>query len=194
MVKPDRISPYSYAVEGWGPVKRLLWTVCGGTALLVLLAGCGDSHPESSPDRTASPAASTDRVDPGSSRAAVAQDVKSSLEERLGPDEARFGSGTGSPCSTSSARMFTAECGSAAEAAGVDASFALQLIERREGFAALRSVAERLRAAAARYQKLGCADNATGASTRHACLEPAALIAQGFPDLRGGANLGLRGA
>ncbi|MDX3215457.1 hypothetical protein PV318_07965 [Streptomyces sp. ME02-6991-2B] len=174
--------------------RRSLRMVCGGTAVLVLLAGCSSSH-ASSPDRTASPAVSTDRVeDPGSSKAAVAEDVKTALEERLGPDEVRFGSGTGSPCSTSSARMFTAECGSAAEAAAADASFALQLIERREGFAALRSAAERLRTAVSRYQQLGCADDATGVSTRHACLEPAALIAQGFPDLRGGANLGLRGA
>ncbi|MEU4091834.1 hypothetical protein [Streptomyces sp. NPDC026673] len=116
------------------------------------------------------------------------------MEEHLASHETRFGSGTGSPCSTSSAKMFTAECGSAAEATGADAAFALEQIEQHEGFAALRSVATKLRTAVATYRRLDCADNPTAASTRRACLEPAALIAQGFPDLRSGANLGLRGA
>ncbi|MEU1538236.1 hypothetical protein ABZ461_08925 [Actinacidiphila glaucinigra] len=89
--------------------------------------------------------------------------------------------------------MFTAECGSAAKATGADTSFALKQIEHHEGFATLRSVAKKLRSAVARYQQLGCASDPTEASTRHACLEPAALIAQGFPDLRDGADLGLGG-
>lgn len=174
--------------------RQLVSIACGGTAALVLLAGCSNSHAEPNPDRAASPAASTGQEEaPQSPKAAIAVHVKTVLEHRLTPNESRFGSGTGSPCSTSSARMFTAECRSAAEATGADASFALEQIEHHEGFATLRSVANKLRTAVARYQQLGCANNPTSASTRHACLEPAALIAQGFPDLRDGANLGLGG-
>ncbi|MFB7510366.1 hypothetical protein [Streptomyces broussonetiae] len=175
--------------------RQLIGMTCGGISALALLAGCSDAPAEPNPHRAASPAASAGQAEaPQSSKAAVADHVKTVMEGRLSPDETRFGSGTGSPCSTSSAGMFTAKCGSAAKATGADASFALEQIERHEGFATLRDVAEKLRIAVTRYQQLGCADNPTEAATRHACLEPAALIAQGFPDLRGGANLGLRGA
>lgn len=153
--------------------RQQMWMACSGTAALVMLAGCSNSHAEPSPDR-AVPAGCVRRPDgdPQSSKAAIAIHVKSALENRLNPNEARFGTGAGSPCSTSSARMFTAECGSAAEATGADASFALEQIEHHEGFATLRSVAKRLRTAVAGYQRLGCANNPTEASTRHACLEP----------------------
>ncbi|MDT0469782.1 hypothetical protein [Streptomyces gibsoniae] len=175
--------------------RQLIGMACGVMAALALLTGCSHAPAEPSHDRTVSPAASAGQAEaPQSSKTAIAEQVKTDLEDRLSPDEQRFGSGTGSPCSTSSAVMFTAKCASAAEAAGADASFALEQIERHEGFATLRSVAEKLRTAVTRYQHLGCADHPTGAATRHACLEPAGLIAQGFPDLRGGANLGLRGA
>jgi hypothetical protein len=40
---------------------------------------------------------------------------------------------------------------------------------------------------------LGCATGPTAADVRRACLDPAAVIAQGFSDLRDGANLGLAG-
>ncbi|MCF1508125.1 hypothetical protein [Streptomyces glomeratus] len=176
--------------------RQLIWMACGGMTALALAAGCSAAPAEPKPGRAAaSPAASAGRAEaPRSSQAAVAEHVKTILEDRLSPGETRFGSGTGSPCSTSSAGMFTAECVSAAEATGADASIALEQIGRHEGFATLRSVAEKLRTAVARYQRLGCAGNPAKASTRHACLEPAALIAQGFPDLRSGADLGLRGA
>jgi hypothetical protein len=168
---------------------------CGGMAALALLTGCSGARSEPHPGRAASPTASAHRAQaPRSSKAAVADHVKAVLEDRLSPDETRFGSGTGSPCSTSSATMFTAACASAAEATGADASFALRQIRRHEGFGTLRSVAHKLRTAATTYRRLGCSDNPARAATRRACLEPAALIAQGFPDLRDGADLGLRGA
>ncbi|WP_329186944.1 hypothetical protein [Actinacidiphila glaucinigra] len=174
--------------------RQLIWMACSGTAALVMVAGCSNSHAEPSPDRAVSPAASVGQTEaPQSSKAAFAGHVKTALENRLNPNEARFGTGTGSPCSTSSAKMFTAECGSAAEATGADASFALEQIKHHDGFATLRSVAKKLQTAVARYRQLGCANNPTEASTRHACLEPAALIAQGFQDIRDGANLGLGG-
>ncbi|MGI5512410.1 hypothetical protein [Streptomyces sp. CA-106131] len=175
--------------------RQLIWMACAGTAALALLAGCSGAPAEPSPDRAASPTASTGQAKAAqSSKAVLTEHVKTVLEDRLSPDETRFGSGKGSPCSTSSAVMFTAQCGSAAEATAADASFALEQIERHEGFETLRSVAGKLRTAVTRYEQLGCAGNPTGAATRHACLEPAALIAQGFPDLRSGANLGLQGA
>ncbi|MEU6343037.1 hypothetical protein ABZ883_19095 [Streptomyces sp. NPDC046977] len=160
----------------------------GATVLLTLalLTGCS-GRPV---DRAATPSASPSA--PGT--AITAERVKSALEARLGANEARFGSGTGSPCSTSSARMFAADCGLAARAAGADASFALEQIEGQRGFATLRTVAQKLRTAVASYERLGCAGDPAPAATRHACLAPAAVIAQGFPDLRDGANLGLRGA
>lgn len=89
--------------------------------------------------------------------------------------------------------MFTQECGDAAKATGEDASFALTQISKQEGFASLRSVAEKIQKATASYDELGCAKNPTEAATRKACLEPAAVLAQGLPDLRDGANLGLAG-
>ncbi|MDX3077737.1 hypothetical protein [Streptomyces sp. MI02-7b] len=155
---------------------------------LALLTGCGGAANGPDRDGAAAPEA------PRSSKAVTAERVKSALEARLTPNEARFGSGTGSPCSTSSARMFAAECGDAAKVTGADASFALEQIEGRQGFATLRAVAVELRAAVASYQRLGCADHPAATATRHACLAPAAVIAQGFPDLRDGADLGLRGA
>ncbi|MFF4517548.1 hypothetical protein ACFY2I_41735 [Streptomyces mirabilis] len=81
----------------------------------------------------------------------------------------------------------------ATKATSEDASFALTQISGRDGFATLRSVAEKIEKAAVTYQELGCATNPAEAATRHACLEPAAVLAQGFPDLRDGANLGLAG-
>ncbi|MET8633446.1 hypothetical protein [Streptomyces sp. NPDC004680] len=175
--------------------RRLMWTACTGVTAVALLTGCSDTSAGAVPHRVASPAVSAGRAAATeSSRAAVAEHVKTVVEDRLSADEERFGSGTGSPCATSSPAMFTARCGAAAQATGADASFVLEQIDRREGFATLRSVARKLRTAVTGYERLGCADAPTEAAARHACLEPAALIAQGFPDLRSGANLGLRGA
>jgi len=172
-----------------------MWMAGTGMTAVALLASCSDTPAGTGAHRAASPVASAGRAAATeSSRAAVAEHVRTVVEDRLSADETRFGSGTGSPCSTSSPTMFTARCGAAAQATGADASFALEQIDRREGFATLRSVAKKLRTAVAGYERLGCADAPTDAAARHACLEPAALIAQGFPDLRSGTDLGLRGA
>ncbi|MET8808418.1 hypothetical protein [Streptomyces sp. NPDC004546] len=124
----------------------------------------------------------------------TADKVKSAAEWRPSAHEERFGSGGSSPCSTASAKKFTQECGAAGKATGEDAWFALTQISGQDGFATLRSVAEKIQKAAARYQEVGCATNPTEAATRQACLTPATVLAQGFPDLRDGANLGLAAA
>ncbi|MEU9102661.1 hypothetical protein [Streptomyces sp. NPDC048361] len=137
-----------------------------------------------------------DSVDPVSAKAArvaTAEKVKSAVESKLSLDEPRFGSGSKSPCATASAEMFTQKCADAAKATDADASFALTQISGPGGFAALRSVVGKIQKASATYQELGCATNPTKTATRRACLEPAAVLAQGFPDLRDGANLGLAG-
>ncbi len=126
-------------------------------------------------------------------KVATAEEVKSAVEGRISAHEERFGSGANSPCSTASAEMFTQDCGAAARATGADASFSLTQIRGREGFATLRSTAQRIRTAAVAYQHLGCATNPAKAAIRQACQEPAAVLAQGFSDLRDGANLGLAG-
>ncbi|MER6075219.1 hypothetical protein ABT187_41795 [Streptomyces sp. NPDC001817] len=175
--------------------RKQLWLMTSGvTAAVALLSACtgsGDeAGPQSSPSASTSPAKS---ADPVSERAALADKVKSAVESRLSVHEERFGSGRSSPCSTASAKMFTQDCGAAAKATGEDASFVLTQISGQEGFATLRSVSEKIQKAAAKYQELSCATNPAEAATRRACLEPAAVLAQGFPDLRDGANLGLAG-
>ncbi|MFI5764681.1 hypothetical protein ACIA8F_27600 [Streptomyces sp. NPDC051563] len=130
---------------------------------------------------------------PASGKAAVAEEVKSLLGARLTLDEDRFGSGSGSPCSAGSARLFTQECADAAGATDEDAAFALTTIGGRPGFATLTSAAQKVQKAAVRYQELGCAKNPADAPDRQACLAAGAVLAQGFPDLRSGANLGLAG-
>jgi hypothetical protein len=166
----------------------------GVTTAVALLSACtssgNDAGSESTPSARVSAANS---VDPVSEKAATADKVKSAVEARLSVHEERFGSGGSSPCSTASAKMFTQECADAAKATGEDASFALTQISGQDDFATLRSVAEKIQKAAATYQELGCATNPMKAATRQACLEPAAVLAQGFPDLRDGANLGLAG-
>ncbi|WP_161245212.1 hypothetical protein [Streptomyces sp. SID1034] len=182
-------------------VKRIrLWsTTCAVTAVAALLAGCGGSGGSTAPDSTvdATPSAGAPAgrrsAAPASDRAAVAEKVKSAVEAQLSVDEGRFGSGSNSPCATASAKMFTRQCAAAAKGTKADASFALAQVDGHEGFAALRSVAREIQNSAAAYQRLGCAANPSKAATRHACLEPAAVLAQGFPDLRDGANLGLAG-
>ncbi len=89
--------------------------------------------------------------------------------------------------------MFTAKCQAAADATSSAADLALRQINGRQGFATLDSVARRLQVAVRTYGTLGCAKGPTAADTRKACLVPTAVIAQGFPDLRDGANLGLAG-
>ncbi|MEU7380452.1 MULTISPECIES: hypothetical protein [unclassified Streptomyces] len=73
--------------------------------------------------------------------------MKLVLEERLSADEPQFGSGTISPCSTSSPQMFTAKCQAAADATSDAADLALREINGRRGFATLGSVARKIQAA-----------------------------------------------
>lgn len=189
------------------------WTACGVMAGIVLLSACGSGgsgggdgdgggdvgggsglSAEAAPSAGASkdPSAGPSGA-PLSEKAAFAEKLKLDLEARLPLDEDRFGSGGGSPCASGSDELFTQECADAAEAANEHAAFALTRTRGREGFATLTSVAEKIQKAAARYQELGCAKNPADASDRGACLEVGDVLAQGFPDLRAGANLGLAG-
>ncbi|MFD9001571.1 hypothetical protein ACFV0T_11470 [Streptomyces sp. NPDC059582] len=156
-----------------------------------LVMGCSASGGVSRSDQTsASPSSPSESV---SAKALAAENVKLAVEERISADEQRFGSGTNSPCSTSSPRMFTAKCEAAADATSAAAGLALSEINGPQGFATLDSVARKLQAAVSTYETLGCAAGPTAADTREACLKPAAIIAQGFADLRDGANSGLAG-
>ncbi|MFE0646649.1 hypothetical protein ACFW2Y_34370 [Streptomyces sp. NPDC058877] len=157
----------------------------------VLITGCSDSEGVNRSDRPS--ASSSPSIEPVSAKAEAAEKVKLAVEERISADEQQFGSGTNSPCSTSSPQMFTAKCKAAADATSEAAGLALREINGRQGFATLDSVARKLQDAVRTYGTLGCATGPTAADTRKACLEPAAVIAQGFPDLRSGANLGLAG-
>ncbi|MFB7179486.1 hypothetical protein ACFCYI_17465 [Streptomyces sp. NPDC056257] len=193
------------------------WQVLRAAAVLgvsgLLVTGCSDSEgakPSDRPpaaatsdaatsdttasDTTASDApASAPSAEPLSAKAQAAEKVKLAVEKRISADERQFGSGVNSPCSTSSPRMFTATCKAAADATSDAAGVALTEIDGRQGFATLDSVARKLQTAVRTYHTLGCATGPTAADTRTACLEPAAVIAQGFDDLRGGANAGLAG-
>ncbi|MER5558971.1 hypothetical protein ABT071_10210 [Streptomyces sp. NPDC002506] len=179
--------------------RKSLWLMsCAVTAAAALLSGCGGSgekaSPGGAPDTAPSAKASGGRsVGAMSDKVAIAEQVKDTVETRLSPHEDHFGSGGKSPCSTASAKMFTRQCEAAAEATNEDAAFALAQAGSHAGFASLRSVAQKIQKSRATYRQLGCATNPAEAATRHACLEPAAVLAQGFPDLRDGVNLGLAG-
>ncbi|MEU3981469.1 hypothetical protein AB0F77_15390 [Streptomyces sp. NPDC026672] len=174
--------------------KHLRLATCGVAAAGVLLSACGGSGDGAGADVVPSVKGSVARsVEPVSGKAATAEAVKSAVESRLTVHEGRFGSGGKSPCSTASAEVFTQACGAAVTATNDDASFALTRISGQEGFATLRSVAQEIQKAAATYRQLGCELNPVKAATRRACLAPAATLAQGFPDLRDGVNLGLAG-
>ncbi|MEU4346151.1 hypothetical protein [Streptomyces sp. NPDC023838] len=171
------------------------WRALRSVAMLglagVLITGCSDSEGVNRSGRpSTSPSSSSEPV---SAKAQAAEKVKLTVEERISTNERQFGSGTNSPCSTSSPQMFTAKCKAAAYATSEAASLALREINERQGFATLDSVARKLQTAVRTYEALRCATGPTAADTRKACLEPAAVIAQGFADLRGGANLGLAG-
>ncbi|MBC9714447.1 hypothetical protein H9Y04_17955 [Streptomyces sp. TRM66268-LWL] len=169
--------------------RRWLMT-SGMAAAAALLSACTGSGSDADPAPPPSPSTSAAEV---SEKAATADKVKSAVESRISAGEKRFGSGDLSPCSTGSSAMFTQECADAAKATADGASFALGQIKGQDGFGSLRSVAEEIQEAAAAYEDLGCLENPADAATRKACLEPAAVLAQGFPDLRDGANLGLSG-
>ncbi|MDD9378105.1 hypothetical protein M8Z33_15870 [Streptomyces sp. ZAF1911] len=188
---------------------QLWWRACGVMAGIALLSACGGGGGDEgdadgtgaagggsgmSADVVPSAGASADPSGgPVSEKAAVAERIKSGLESRLALDEDRFGSGSGSPCSAASAKLFKQECADAAEATNEHAAWALTQTRGREGFATLTSAAQKIQKAAARYQELGCAKNPADPVDRQACLEPGAVLAQGFPDLRDGANRGLAG-
>ncbi|MFB7454504.1 MULTISPECIES: hypothetical protein [unclassified Streptomyces] len=157
----------------------------------VLITGCSDSEGVNRSDQPSASASVSSEV--VSTKAQAAEKVKLAVEESISTDEQQFGSGANSPCSTSSSQMFTTKCKAAADATSEAADLALSEINGREGFATLDSVARKIQAAVRTYETLGCATGPTAADTRKACLEPAAVIAQGFPDLRSGANLGLAG-
>lgn len=161
----------------------------------LLLAGCTTAAETHAPPAAAArPASAAD--DQGVARAARAREaeaVQQAMTARLNSNEERFGSGTNSPCSTSRSSMFTSACADVATAVGQDAKAALAAISGKSGLATLRSVATRLQQAADRYDSLGCAHAPSDTSVRHQCLDPAAQIAQGYPDLRDGVNMGLAG-
>ncbi|MFJ3823404.1 hypothetical protein [Streptomyces nodosus] len=177
------------------------WYALRAVAILGVAAatitGCDKSKDEASTQPPATPAssavASSESVPVRSSRALAAEKVKDAVEQRISAVEGKFGSGVNSPCSTSSPQMFTAKCRAAADATSSAAGLALREIDGRAGFATLSSTARRLQVAVRQYEQLGCASGPTAADTRHACLAPAAIIAQGLDDLRDGANLGLAG-
>ncbi|WP_435190068.1 hypothetical protein [Streptomyces sp. bgisy126] len=157
----------------------------------VLVTGC--SEPEGA-NRTDRPSASSSpSVEPVSPKAQAAERVKLAVEGHVSAGEGQSGSGTNSPCSTSSPQVFTAKCEAAADATSEAADLALREIDGRQGFATLDAVGRKLQAAVRTYGTLGCATGPTAADTRKAWLEPATVIAQGFPDLRSGASSGLSG-
>lgn len=158
----------------------------------ILITGCSGSAAK---DPSARPSAASTPLsnEPVSAKAQAAEKVKLTLEDRISVDEQLFGSGTHSPCATSSPQMFTAKCKAAADATANAAGLALNKINGRKGFATLDSVARRLQTAVRTYERLGCATGPAATDTRQACLAPAAVIAQGFDDLRDGANLALAG-
>ncbi|MEU4931022.1 hypothetical protein AB0G54_31735 [Streptomyces yokosukanensis] len=184
------------------------WNALRAVAVLgvaaAIITGCDNSDDGASPRPSDTPVTSTqtspasatpsqDSVPAESSKALAAEKVKSAVEDRISADEKEFGSGVKSPCSTSSPDLFTAKCRAAADATSSAAGLALREIDGRAGFATLTSTARRLQTAVRQYERLGCATGPTAADTRHACLAPAAIIAQGLDDLRDGANLGLAG-
>ncbi|MFE0423953.1 hypothetical protein [Streptomyces sp. NPDC058953] len=166
---------------------------------LLLLTGCtdgGDDRPAAARSSAAAPAAGKDAISREVSlppKARTAEEVHGAVLNKIAEGEGRYGSGTGSPCSTASARMFTEKCAAAAAATDEAAALALRETAGREGFATLTGVARKLRDAVGTYGRLECAKAPAAESARTACRAPAALIAQGYEDLRGGANAALTG-
>ncbi|MYX29800.1 hypothetical protein GTY75_24740 [Streptomyces sp. SID8381] len=169
-------------------------TVVSLSVAAVILTGCSDTDGGApAPSSATSAVPSRQTVPARSSKALVAEEVKNVVEERISADEERFGSGVNSPCATASPELFTAKCQAAADATSSAADLALSRIDGRAGFATLTLSARRLQAAVRQYDRLGCAGGPAATDTRHACLAPAAVIAQGLDDLRDGADLALAG-
>ncbi|MFC7219227.1 hypothetical protein ACFQLX_13770 [Streptomyces polyrhachis] len=172
--------------------RQQMWLTAGAAAAVItLLSACSGTQQEDRPEKPGHAAAEQSTAK--SAKVALAEGLKTALEERLSVHENRYGSGTESVCSTASPKMFSRECAEAAATTGEDAAYALARIEGKEGYATLRSVARKLQAATADYERLACATNPTDPATRKACLDPAAAIAQGTTDLRDGTRLGLAG-
>lgn len=172
------------------PVALVL--ICVSAALVAGCSGSGSTHDATpGPDRSVtSPAVAAPAA---SDRAHAAETVKSDLEQRLSVDEARFGTGTNSPCATSSPKVFTAECGAAVDATAKLATLALAEAGGPDGFRTLTTTAQKIESAVDDYRTLKCASNPSAADTRHKCLSAAAVIAQAHADLRDGANMALSG-
>jgi hypothetical protein len=159
----------------------------------VFCTGCGGSGGEGRSARPSGSSAPPSSEPPAPTKAEIAEKVKNALEERISADEEKLGSGVESSCSPTSPQLFTAKCQAAADVTSDAADLALREIDGRAGFATLDASARKVQAAVRRYESLGCATEPAAADIRRACLDPAAVIAQGFSDLRDGANLGLAG-
>lgn len=175
-----------------GRLRPLAVTIVAAAAMLT--AACSGSQPTPAPTASGlTSTAASASADAPSARQSAAEQVQTVVGAQIATDEAEYGEGTNSPCSTSSAQMFSKTCAQAVAATGKDATLALTQIQGRNGFATLTTVARNLQSAVHTYQQLGCATKTTSDTTRHACLVPAATIAQGFPDLQNGVTLGLSG-
>ncbi|MER6290910.1 hypothetical protein [Streptomyces sviceus] len=175
-------------------MKRYMARAAASLSLVTAFCtGCSGSGVEGHAVRPSGSFASPSREPSASTKAQIAENVKSTLEERISADEEKLGSGVDSSCSPTSPQIFTSKCQAAADAASDAAGLALREIDGRAGFATLDSSARKIQAAVRTYTSLGCATGPTAADVRRACLTPAAVIAQGFSDLRDGANLGLAG-
>ncbi|MER5865049.1 hypothetical protein [Kitasatospora sp. NPDC002040] len=169
-----------------GPAVRLALGLITGTALVVIHGTGGAGSVSGIALKPARPSAQA--TPQSASRAQDADRIHDVLGNRLTEDEDPLGSGTGSPCSTSSALMLTQKCYRATDATLRDAQLALSLslASAEDSFGTLSSAAQKITAAARTYCGLGCADNPSSARTRHDCLAPAGVIAQGLPELRDG--------
>ncbi len=175
-------------------MKRYAVRVTASLGLVaVFCAGCSGSGDEKSAARPSGSLASRSSESPAPTKAQIAENVKNSLEGRISADEEKLGSGVESSCSPTSPQLFTATCQAAADATSDAADLALREIHGHAGFATLDSSARKIQEAVREYASLGCATGPTAPDVRRACLDPAAVIAQGFSDLRDGANLGLAG-
>ncbi|WP_037605211.1 hypothetical protein [Streptacidiphilus rugosus] len=157
-----------------------------------LLAGCGATaaRPHSvSPVAAVRPAPPYARY----AQALAVTEVQQAVGERVLEDERRYGTGTHSPCSPSSGRVFTSACGRAAAETGLVARGAVAAVAGRKGFGSLRTTARALVSAATAYQRLGCATPPATGADRLGCLSAAADIARGLPHLRDSILLGYGG-
>jgi len=170
------------------------WTAAVLGLLAIFGTGCDSSAPDPAPDPVPAKAAPTATVNSAANAKKLsAEKVKTDLEARIAAGETQFGSGSASSCSPASPQLFTARCAAAADATLDVAAVALRDIGGRAGFTTLDGVARKLRTAGRDYDGLDCAHGPTAADVRHKCLAPAAVLAQGFEDLRDGANLALAG-